>query len=60
MSKLVTSRPRIKGRILIRDKDGHPKFDDPKKIRNHLHVLSDEDIEYLRGIYGEFCIDDNR
>ena len=38
----------VKIRALVRDKDGHPKFDDPSMIKDFLHRLSDEDINYLK------------
>lgn len=50
---LDTPRPRIQIRALVRDKDGHPKFDDPSLIPDYLHRLSEEDIAYLENQYGE-------
>ena len=47
-----TKPPQIKIRGLVRDKDGKPKFDDPKKIRQFMHRLSDEDIAYLERQFG--------
>ena len=46
-------KARIEVRALVRDKDGHPKFDDPSLIKDYLHRLSDEDIIYLEKQYGE-------
>lgn len=51
----------LKGRMLVRDKDGRPKFRDPKLIKEFMHRLSEDDINYLKEKYGDnFCIDDSR
>ena len=58
MSNATLGKPTIKARILVRDKDGHPKFDDPEKIRQHLADLTKEDIDYLRTKYDDFYFSD--
>lgn len=50
--KVIVSRPDIRLKGLVRDKDGHPKFDDPAKIKHFLHRLTEEDIIYLKEKYG--------
>ena len=49
--KTIVPNARLHIRGLVRDKHGRPKFDDPAKIREFMHRLSEEDIKYLKEIY---------
>lgn len=39
--------PKIRGRVLVRDREGRPKFDDPGKVKDYVNVLTEEDKVYL-------------
>ena len=52
-TELKMPKTRIVIRGLVRDKDGHPKFDDPSMIPDYAHRLSDEDKTFLENKYGE-------
>lgn len=43
--------PKIKGRILVRDREGRPKFDDPGKVKDYVNVLTEEDKAYLVDLF---------
>lgn len=58
--KIATPKVQFKTRAIVRDKYGHPKFDDPAKIVDFIDRLSDQDIEYLRGKYGKDICDIRR
>jgi len=51
MTKLTVGNAQLVIRGLVRDKDGRPKFDDPQMIKDFMHRLTAEDIEYLKGIF---------
>lgn len=50
-------KPKLKVRVMVRDKDGNPKIDDPKKIATFRHLLSESDITYLEKQYGKGILD---
>lgn len=52
MMEIKAPRAKLKIRGLVRDKHGKPKFDDPAKIKQFAHRLSDEDIAYLEQQFG--------
>ena len=41
-------KPKLHIRALVRDKHGRPRFDDPAKINQFRHRLSESDLEYLK------------
>ena len=51
MTNVILPKAEIKIRCIVRDKHGHPKFDDPKRIKDYLDDLSEEDIQYLKEKY---------
>lgn len=48
MQNFKAPPPKISIKALVRDKHGRPKISDPSKIKDFLHMLSDEDIGYLK------------
>jgi hypothetical protein len=53
MSEQKMPRLKLKGRLLVRDKDGRPKFSNPSLIPQFIHALSEEDLAYLKEKYGD-------
>ena len=51
--KFEIPNPKIAIRALVRDSEGHPKFDDLDKIDEFIHLLSDEDKDYLEKKHGK-------
>jgi len=49
--KSIVPTPKVKGRLLVRDREGRPKFDDPDKIKDYVNVLTDEDRDYLVNLF---------
>ena len=43
--------PKIRGRVLVRDREGRPKFDDPGKVKDYVNVLTKEDKDYLVNLF---------
>lgn len=53
VQNVVIPKAQIKVRGLVRDKHGRPKFEDPAMIKDFLHRLSDEDLDYLENKHGQ-------
>lgn len=49
--------PIVAIKALVRDGDGHPKFDDLSKIAEFSHLLTDDDKTYLENKYGKGIFD---
>ena len=47
VNDMLVGKAEVKGRMLVRDKDGHPKFDSAEKVREFLNDLSEQDILFL-------------
>lgn len=52
MKELFVPKYEMKVKVLIRDKDGHPKIDDPSKIELFKQSLTEDDIIYLKEKFG--------
>lgn len=48
MNKAVIAKPEYKAFLLVRDKDGVPRFDDPENAPQELkNALTDEDLRRM-------------
>lgn len=45
--------------VLVRDKDGRPKFQRPELIKRFARALTDDDWQYLHNKFGDEWIDLN-
>lgn len=52
MKELFVPKYEMKVKILVRDKDGNPKIDDPSKIELFKQSLTEDDIIYLKEKFG--------
>lgn len=62
MSNATAGAPEVHIQMLVRDKDGKPKFSDPSLIKHFIHRLTEDEINYLKEKYGNdyLCFDNPR
>ena len=47
MSNATIAQVKIHAKVLVRNKDGRPSFDDPEKVKLFMDQLTEEDLLYL-------------
>lgn len=51
--KCETPKVKVNAMVVVRDKDGNPKFDDIEKVKQFRKYLTEEDMIYLEKKYGK-------